>query len=48
MDLELWDYLGRVGKTCIIGKFFWIDLVICSSREGKNRSNSRINMVPAV
>ena len=35
-----------MGKTHIIAKFHWTDLVICShSREGITPSYSRINMV---
>ena len=48
MDLDLWDCLGlfRNGKTRILAKFQWTDLVICShSREGKPLSYSWINMV---
>ena len=42
MDLDLWDFLGRVK---LIAKFHRTDLVICShSREGKTPSYSRINM----
>ena len=34
------------GKTHIIAKFLWTDLVICSHfREGETPSNSRINTV---
>ena len=35
-----------MGKTCIIAKFHWTDLIIYShSREGKTASYSQINMV---
>ena len=35
-----------MGKTGIIAKFHWTDLVICShSREGKSLSYSEINTV---
>ena len=38
--------LFRKGKTCIIAKFLWTDLVICShSREGETMSYNRINTV---
>ena len=38
--------LFRNGKTCIIAKFHWTDLVICShSRKGKTPSYSQINTV---
>ena len=38
--------LFRKGKTCIIAKFYMIDLLICShSREGKTPSYSQINTI---
>ena len=40
--------LFRKGKTCIIAKVHWTDLVICTcshSREGKIPSYSQINTV---
>ena len=36
------------GKTFIIAKFHWADLVICNSRERKSLSYSQINRVNVV
>ena len=42
------EFFPSKGKTRIIAKFLWTDLVICShSREGKNPSYSQINTVIA-
>ena len=46
MDLDLWDFSGRVK---LIAKFHRTDLVICShSRERKTPSDSQINTISHV